>query len=344
MADPQAPRRLGATDLAITQMGFGGAPLGGFRGEIAEPVALDTVQAALDAGLNYFDTSPFYGYGRSEHRFGHVLRALPREDYVLSTKVGRWLEPLDETNPPGNHRPGGLPFQAVFDYSAAGAERSLEQSMARLGISKIDIIFIHDVDVFTHGNPEEADRRCAEALKGCYPYLAELRNAGVIGAIGVGLNETERSLRFARETDIDCILLAGAYTLLDQSSLAELLPLCLEKQISIVLGSPYNSGILVTGPEGAPRYNYKPASNRIIGRVRAIQEVCRRYEVPLSAAALQFPLAHEAIASVIPGGVSRAEVSENVALMAQPIPAEFWSDLVREGLLDEQVPVPGKGH
>ncbi|MCP4379827.1 MAG: aldo/keto reductase [Hyphomicrobiales bacterium] len=343
MAHPRAFRGIGQTGLKISQMGFGGAPLGGFRGAIDETLALATVRAAVDAGLNYFDTSPLYGYGRSELRLGQVLRLLPRDRFVLSTKVGRWLKPLDEAKVPADHRPGGLPFQAEFDYSAAGAERSLDQSMMRLGIPRIDIAFIHDVDVFTHGAPEEADRRYREAVEGCYRYLEQLRRDGVIGAIGVGLNETERSLRFARDTDIDCILLAGDYTLLSQKALDELLPLCMEKNISLVIGSPYNSGILVTGPEGEPKYNYKPAPPEIIDKVRRMQAVCRRHRVSLSAAALQFPLAHKAVASVIPGAVSPTEVLDNFARMAEVISDDFWRELVCEGLLPEAAPVPRLG-
>ncbi|MGI9423520.1 MAG: aldo/keto reductase, partial [Hyphomicrobiaceae bacterium] len=225
-------------------MGFGGAPLGGFRGKISEQQASRTIRAALDGGQRYFDTAPFYGYGRSELRLGHVLRDLPRGSFVLSTKVGRVLEPYDRTNPPEGMRVGGLAFAARFDYSAAGAERSMEQSMMRLGIPEIDIVYIHDVDVFTHGSRDVAEHRFEEAMAGCYPYLQALRKDGMVKAIGVGLNETEMSLRFARQTDIDCILLAGRYTLLDQSALAGLLPHCEKKDIAVVLGGPFNSGVL----------------------------------------------------------------------------------------------------
>ena len=331
---------LGKTALQVSNLGFGSAPLGGFRGVVPELEVTSIMQAALDAGVNHFDTSPYYGYGRSELRIGQFLRDLPRQDYVLSTKTGRWMEPLKQSHPPADLRAGGLPFQPRFDYSASGTSRSLEQSMMRLGIAEIDIVYIHDVDVFTHGTAEAADRRYREVMEGCYPELERLRGANVIKAIGVGINETERSLRFAQDTDIDCILLAGRYTLLEQDPLADLLPLCEQKDISIVLGGPYNSGVLATGVVGGAKYDYGDVPENVAARVFALQTVCNRHNVSLIAAALQFPLAHPSVISVIPGAMSLQEQNANIAAMHEPIPAEFWHDLVSSDLLAADAPFP----
>lgn len=340
-AAPTALRPLGRTGLRVTGMGFGGAPIGGFRGAVSEDDSRASIRAALDHGLTLYDTSPFYGYGRSELRVGQALRDLPRDSFVLSTKVGRVMEPYPPSGPPEGLRPGGLPFAPRFDYSARGAERSIEQSMMRLGIPEFDILYIHDVDVFTHKSQAEADRRYDEAVSGCLPYLLELRRRGVIKAVGVGLNEVAMSLRFARETDIDCILLAGRYTLLDQEAVDELFPVCLEKGIGVVLGAPFSSGVLATGLTEAARYNYGAVPAEIADRVRRLETISARHGVGLKAAALQFPLGHPAIASVIPGAVSAREVEDNVASMAETIPAAFWDELVADGLLRSDASLPG---
>lgn len=331
---------IGHADVQITQLGFGAAPLGGFRGEITEDGVVELMQMAVDAGLNYFDTSPYYGYGQSELRIGHFLRQLPRNSYVLSTKVGRWMEPLNKQSPPASLRPGGLPFQPQFDYSASGTRKSLEQSMMRLGIPDIDILYIHDVDVYTHGSVEAADQRYREVMEGCYPELEKLRSEGVIKAIGVGMNETERSLRFAQDTDIDCILLAGRYTLLEQEPLDALLPLCEKKGISIVLGGPYNSGVLATGLGDDAKYDYGRVPDHIAKRVLELQAVSKDHAVNLIAAALQFPLAHPSVISVIPGAMSPSEQKANIAAMNEPIPPAFWDDLKAQGLVRADAPVP----
>ena len=333
-------RKLGQTSIDVTQIGFGVAPLGGFRGKITEQEVAATLQFAFDEGVNLFDTSPFYGYGRSELRIGHFLRELPRNQYVLSTKVGRWLEPLNTKNPPTDLRSGGLPFQPKFDYSASGTHRSLEQSMMRLGIPDIDIVYIHDVDLFTHGHSDVVEQHYKEVMEGCYPELEKLRASGVIKAIGVGINDTEMALRFARDTDIDCILLAGRYTLLEQAPLDALLPHCVNQDISIVSGGPYNSGVLATGLGGNAKYDYGTVPEHIATKVIALQKICERHGVDLIAAALQFPLAHKAVASVIPGAMSLAEQQANIAAMNKPIPATFWQDLKVEGLLRADAPVP----
>lgn len=340
MADPRQRRRLGRTALDVTAMGFGAAPLGGFRGAIHPDEARGCVRTAHDAGLRYVDTSPYYGYGRSELICGEALRDLPRDGFVLSTKVGRVLAPLTPGDDGADLRQGGLPFRPRFDYSRDGTLRSLEHSHARLGLARIDIVFVHDVDLFTHREPAIVETHWRTAALETVPTLTGLRDAGVIAAVGVGLNDAAMSLRFARETDIDCILLAGRYTLLEQGALDELLPLCAARDIAVVIGGPFNSGILVTGPVPGARYDYAEAPPILLEKAARIQAVCARHGVPLPAAALQLPLAHPAVASVIPGAMSRAELLQNLAWMEQPIPAALWAELKHEGLLDPRAPTP----
>lgn len=340
MSNPWQRRRLGKADIEVQAMGFGTAPIGGFRFSIHPDEARGCVRTAYDAGLRYLDTSPYYGYGRSEMICGEVLRHVPRESFVLSTKIGRWLTPLRPEDDRTGLRVGGLPFKPTYDYSRDGVLRSLEQSCLRLGLASIDIVYIHDVDIFTHGNKETYEHYFAAAMAGAVPALIELRSQGVIKAIGVGLNELEPSIRFAREADIDCILLAGRYTLLEQGALDELMPICQRKGIGVVIGGPYNSGILVTGPIAGAKYDYSDAPAPILERAGRIQAICARHGVPMPAAALQFPLAHEAVSSVIPGATSRAELLQNLEWMKLPIPAALWADLVAEGLLDRRAPIP----
>jgi D-threo-aldose 1-dehydrogenase len=333
-------RRLGGTSVLTTALGFGGAPIGGFRFALSDQQGAEALSAAYGGGIRYFDTSPYYGYGRSELIFGYALRPHPRDDFVLSSKVGRWLSPLAPGETVEGWRAGGLPFKATFDYSREGTLRSLEQSLLRLGLARIDIALIHDADVHTHGSQAEADRRFAEAMAGSYPALVELRRTGVIKAIGVGLNETAMSLRFAREADLDCIMLAGRYTLLEQGAIDELLPLCERKNMSLLLAAPLNSGILATGARAGATYDYKPAPPRIMDKVRRIEDVCRRHKVDLITAALQFPLAHPRLASIVVGALTAGEVRENIARLAAPIPPDFWRELKQEKLLAEAAPVP----
>jgi len=337
--DPAATRRLGSAPLEVTQLGLGCGPLGGFRRTITEDEAAAIVRAAYDAGVRLFDTSPLYGYGRSELRVGHVLRQVPRESFVLSTKVGRWLAPRRPGQAYPGLRAGGLDFVPTYDLSYDGVMRAIEQSCCRLGLATIDILLIHDVDAYTHG-PDAFEGHYREALEGAYPALDELRRAGVIKAVGIGVNEVEPCLRFARDADLDCILLAGRYTLLEQGALEELLPLCLEKRIGLVIGGPFNSGILAMGAREGATYNSRPAPPEVLERVRRIEAVCRRHAVPLAAAALQFPLAHPAVSTVIPGALGRAEVLDNVAALALDIPAAFWAELQHAGLLHPAAPVP----
>jgi D-threo-aldose 1-dehydrogenase len=338
---PLPRRRIGRTTLDVTTLGLGGAPMGGFRTAIADAEAVALVDAAHAAGVNFFDTSPFYGFGRSELRMGAGLREKPRDSYVLSTKIGRVIRALRPGETAADLRPNGLPgFAPTFDYTYDGVMRSLEQSHLRMGIAHIDVALVHDVDFWTTRDRAVLEERFRTVMDGGFRALDELRRAGVIGAIGVGLNEADTCLRFLRAGDFDCVLLAGRYTLLEQGALAEFMPACVERGASVILGGPYNSGILSGSVQAGATYDYEAAPPAIVDRARRIEAVCTRHDVPLAAAALQFPLAHPAVCSVIPGALSVAEVTQNVGHLQRAIPAELWAELRHEGLLDPAAPVP----
>ena len=338
MVSPLRRRPLGKTGLTVTELGFGAAPLGDLYAILDEDAALGAVKAAVAAGVNLFDVAPLYGHGLAEHRLGSVLRGLPRESFVLSTKVGRWMDPR---RPRGNGSgyTGGLPHAAVIDYSRDGTLRAIEQSLLRLGLDRIDILLIHDVDVRNHG-AANIDRRFAEAMEGAYRALDALRAEGVIRAIGVGVNEAEMCERFARAGDFDCMLLAGRYTLLEQDSLDGFMKLAQEKRIGVLMGGVFNSGILATGPVPGAKFDYADAPPAILARVGRIERVCRAHGVPLPVAAARFPLGHPAVASVVLGGVTAAEVERNRTAIDTPVPAQLWRDLVAEGLLRPDAPLP----
>lgn len=331
-------RPLGRTGLKVTTLGFGGAPLGDLYAHLDEASAIATVEAALATGISLIDTSPLYGHGLSEHRIGAALRRSGRKDVVISTKVGRVAEPFAGRGS-GSGYLGGLPHGLRFDYSYDGAMRSLEQSALRLGVDRIDVVLIHDVDVWTHGK-DAIESRFAEAMDGAYRALDELRASGAVKAIGVGVNEAEMCERFARAGDFDTMLLAGRYSLLEQPGLASFMPLALEKGIGLMLGGVFNSGILATGPVAGAKYNYQPAPPAILARVAAIETVCARHGVPLRRAALQFPLGHPAVASLVIGAVKPEEVTDQVAELSAPVPAALWTELKAEGLLGTDIPVP----
>jgi D-threo-aldose 1-dehydrogenase len=336
--DPLSKRSLGKTGVEVTILGFGG----GMLGRAAENEALRTVEAAYDAGLNLFDTAPHYGQGLSEVRMGAVLRQKSRETYVLSTKVGRYLlPPSNEFSLDRSPDAKGLDFNEVFDYSRDGTLRAIDQSMARLGISSIDCLLIHDVDVWSHGSREAYLTYFKQSMDECYPVLDDLRKQGVIKAVGVGVNEVDVCMDFTRAGDFDFFDLAGRYTLLEQGGLGDFLPLCLERNIGIMLGGPYNSGILATGAKEGAKYNYNPARPEILDAVQRIEAVCARYSVPLAAAALQFPLGHPSVTSVIPGTDATSQVERNIGWMLLDIPADLWAELKHEGLLHRDAPVPG---
>ena len=335
-------RKIGKTKLEVTELGLGGAPMGGFRANISDAEAVTLTNAGYEAGVRYFDTSPFYGYGRSELRMGAALREKPRDSYVLSTKIGRILHAMKPgEKPPADFRENGLPgFAPEFDYSYDGVMRSLEHSHFRLGISRIDIVLVHDVDFWTIKNRGILDQRFKTVMDSGFKALDELRKAGVIGAIGVGINEADTSLRFIQAGDFDCMLLAGRYTLLEQGALDAFLPECVKRNVSVILGGPYNSGILTGGVKPGATHDYAAAPAPLVEKAQKIEAVCKRHGVELGAAAMQFPLFHPALCAVIPGALSIAEVKQNVGRMSAKIPADLWSELKREKLLDPAAPTP----
>jgi D-threo-aldose 1-dehydrogenase len=331
----------GGAELAFTELGFGAAPLGNLYRPMTEKEARATLDMAWSEGVRYYDTAPLYGLGLSETRLNGFLRAKPRESYILSSKVGRLLKlcaPAERARPNAFFETPSR--QEVFDYSYDGVLRSIEFSLERLGLDSLDVLYAHDVDVFTHGTPEAADQRIREFMGGGYRALVELRAQGVVKAFGAGINEWPIAERLAREGDFDVFLLAGRYTLLEQEALTSFLPLCVEKNIGVVIGGPFNSGILATGPKAGAFYNYAPAPREILERVRAIETVCKAHGVKLAEAALRFPLSHPAILSVIPGGQKASEVRRNAEMLKVKIPAALWRDLKSQGLMRPDAPTP----
>jgi D-threo-aldose 1-dehydrogenase len=327
-------RRIGRTSVEVTELGLGCATLGGSRIAVSRQQAEAIVAAAWAAGVSYIDTAPFYGVGQAERCVGDAMRWVPRDEWVLSTKVGRLLRPR-RTAAEDTERRHPLPFDPVYNYSYDAVMRSFEDSLQRLGLARIDILYVHDIGVMQHG--AEAHPRLMRTLRdGGYRALEELRAAGTVGAIGIGVNEREVLLEAMEWGDWDAFLLAGRYTLLEQAPLEDLLPKCEKAGASIVVGGPLNSGILA----GRDTWNYKTAPAEIVARVNAIEAVCNSHRVPLPAAALQFPLAHPAVAAIIPGPRNVEEFHANVRLLRHPIPAALWADLRAAGLLHPHAPTP----
>lgn len=338
--DPTERVPLGRTGLAVSRLGFGGASIGGLFTDVDEGAAIGAVRHAWDLGIRLFDTAPLYGYGASERRVGAALRDQPRDDFVLSTKVGRLVR--DDAAIPSDAdvdrqaldgRDDAFyvrtrPVRLVFDYSADGVRRSLDESLERLGLERIDIALIHDPDDHWPAAIDEA-----------WPALERLRAEGVIRAVGAGMNQSAMLARFARETDMDVFLLAGRYTLLDQDALHELLPLCLERGIAVLVGGVMNSGVLAD-PRPGSRFDYAPASPEILERARRLGEVCARHDVLLRAAAMQFPLAHPAVVSLVAGVRTAAHLDDYPTMLAHTIPAALWTELRAEGLIPADAPVP----
>jgi D-threo-aldose 1-dehydrogenase len=329
--------------LAAMPFALGGAPLGNLFSAVTEVDAVATIAHAYTRGVRYFDTAPHYGHGLSERRFGIALRGIPRVSYVLSTKVGRMLRP-DAAVPAVQHGyVGGLPYVQSFDYTGTGFVRALDDSLERLGTEFVDIVYVHDLDRATHGAGFAAHFRAL--LDSGLPALAALKATGRIGAWGIGVNGVDISLDTLRHADPDVILLAGRYTLADQTALPRLLPECRRRDVAIVLGGPFNSGILATGARPAdgtaPYFDYAPATAEVVAHVAAIERVAAAFGVPLRAAALQFPRAEPAVAIVLAGARTRAELDDNLAMLAHPIPPEFWARLRLAGLLPATAHVPG---
>lgn len=339
--DPLARRKLGRTEVALTQLGLGGAGLGDLFDIVDDRDADATLRAAWDAGIRYFDTSPWYGRGQSEHRFGRALYRRPRADFVLSTKVGRVFRAVhDEDRFDRGFWRGGLTFRHHFDYSYDGVMRSFEDSLQRLGLPRIDLLLIHDLDHGHHGSDASVTAYLTELHNGGWRALAALKDAGLIGGIGAGINERDMMPRLLDLLDLDFFLVAMPYTLLDTEVLAHEFPLCIARGLGFVIGAPFASGILATGAVQGARYCYAEATSEVMAKVQRIEAVCNRHNVPLAAAALQFPMGHPAVASVIPGALLPEHVTRNVAAFRHAIPAALWAELKHEGLLREDAPVP----
>ncbi|HTW73238.1 MAG TPA: aldo/keto reductase [Acetobacteraceae bacterium] len=328
-------RRVGKTNLSVTCLGLGTATMGGSRIPVTREDSEKLVRAAWQAGVRYVDTAPFYGVGAAERRVGDALRDEPRDEWVLSTKVGRLLRPRQAPGGVTDGRLAPLPFEVVYDYSYDGIMRSVEDSCQRLGLAKIDILYVHDIGVYQHGEAGNAPHMRALRDSG-YRALARLKADGTVSAIGIGVNEKAVLIEALGFADWDVFLLAGRYTLLEQEPIDDLLPMCVTRGTSIVVGGPLNSGILA----GRDTWNYAAAPPEIVARVKRIEAVCDAHKVPLAAAALQFPLAHPAVCAIIPGPRSAAEFEVNLKLLTMKIPAALWADLRQEQLLHPEAPAP----
>jgi D-threo-aldose 1-dehydrogenase len=341
--EPRLLNKRTSRPVPLMQMGFGGAPLGNLYKKVEESDAQVALSAAYDCGVRYFDTAPQYGLGRSETRLGAAIDRFGRENIQLSTKIGRLLldcEPHEVTPEAFVDVPQK---RIVFDYTYDGVMRSYDASKKRLGVDNVDILLVHDLCAFSHGSQEISDAKVHELFDGGgYRALSELRASGEVAAIGAGVNEWQVCEKLLSLGDFDAFLLAGRYTLLEQEALDSFLPLCEKRDVGIILGGPYNSGILATGAVPGAKYNYDVAPDHIMERVAKIEAVCAAHGTPLIAAALQFVLGHPCVKTVVPGAVSAAEVEANAALMDRQIPAGLWSDLRSEGLIRSNAPLPSE--
>lgn len=321
------------------RLGLGGAPLGNLFEPVSQPQAQALLQAAWDSGCRSFDTAPHYGHGLSEHRIGSLLREQRREDFVIASKVGRLLRPHSGAQREQHGYVNILPFDQHWDYSAAGVRRSVEDSLQRLGLARIDVAHVHDMDAATHG--EQAPQVFKQVLQQTLPALADLKAQGLVGAIGIGSNDVQVVLQVLQHADLDALLLAGRYSLVDHEALAQLLPICQARGVQVALGGVFNSGILATGVgSGGGLFNYAPAARPWVERVAAVEQVCRAHGVPLRAAALQFAMAHPAVQIVMLGARSAGEWHDAMAMAQVQVPPAFWDQLRRQGLLPEQAPTP----
>ncbi len=335
--DQILPRRqLGDTGLSPTIFGMGGVQLGDYFVKISQETACGAVEQAWIEGIRYFDVAPKYGQGLSEHRMGTSLREYPRDDFVISTKAGLTAVPDPTLDKDPGHR--GLRNRMDLDFSYDGAMRQIEGSLNRLGLSRIDIVYLHDLETRTYG--DMYPRLFRQAMGGTYKALDKLRSEGVISAIGGGLNEAPASIALMNAADIDCLMFAGRYTLLEQQTLDDVMALALKKNVGIIIGAPFNTGVLATGATADARYNNQPLEPELRARVEKIEQVCANHSVPLPAAAMQFTLAHPATVSLVAGISNAEEVSRNISLVQHPIPADFWTELRDAGLLRSDAPVP----
>lgn len=334
-------REIGSTGSSVTEFGLGTAPLGDLFVALSEEEAQGVLQAAWDVGVRYFDTSPFYGNGKSEHRVGHFLRQQPRDEFVLSTKVGRVFKAARDPNCfESDDFVGALPFDFTVDYSYDGIMRSYEDSLHRLSLPSIDLLVIHDLDFYFYETEARVNAYLNQLFTSGWRALDELRRYGLVKGVGAGINELGMIPRFLDLVDLDFFLVAYGYNLLTQGMLAEEFPLCEERGISIIIGAVFASGILATGAVPGARYFYAPASQELMDKTDRIEEVCRQYGTPLPCAALQFLLANPIVAAIIPGALEAAHVQTNYGLLQQPIPTELWRTLKSEGLLQEDAPTP----
>ena len=333
-------RRIGNTGLHLPAFGMGTAQLGELYSTVEEATSTVTLEAAWNENVRYYDTAPWYGRGLAEHRTGGFLRTKSREDFKITTKVGRTLHrPPDPKAFDRAPWAGGLKFEVRFDYSYDGIMRSYEQALQRLALDTVDALIIHDLDSLFHDETAMASHTKALLDTGM-KALRELKSSGDIQAVGMGVNTGEQLVDLAQKVDLDFVLVAMPYTLIDQESVHTGMKACLERNVSVVIGAPFASGILATGSAGAAYYAYGAASEEVLTKVRRIEAVCDAHSVALQAAALQFPLAHPAVASIIPGSAKPEEMIANIASLDAVIPAQFWSDLKAENLLDADAPVP----
>ncbi|MEO6571748.1 MAG: aldo/keto reductase [Ilumatobacteraceae bacterium] len=341
MADHRELRQLGTTDVELTALGLGTAGLGGLFDPVDDIDAQATIDSAWASGCRYFDTSPFYGHGQSEIRTGRGLYRHDRASFSVSTKVGRlFRRPADAANFTPDGWAGGLPFELHFDYTYDGIMRSVEDSYLRLGITQIDVLFIHDLDAQFHADPAELERHRTDLLTSGWMALEQLKADGTVQAIGAGLNDRPTMRWFLDHVPVDAFLLALRYTLLENDVLDDELAQCLTDGVGVVIGGAFNSGILASGAVPGAKYNYGDAPVEVVDRVNRIAAVCDQHDTPMVAAALQFPAAHPATASVIPGALNAEHVEANIAAFGFPIPPQLWSDLKNEGLLRDDAPTP----
>jgi D-threo-aldose 1-dehydrogenase len=319
-----ATRTIPGTHVHLPVLGFGGAPIGNLYREVSDSEAIGAVAAAWEGGIRYFDTAPHYGLGLSERRIGAALAGQDRNDYVLSTKVGRLLRPntsSEDLDGEGYDVPDDL--MRVRDYSREGVLRSIEESLSRLRTDRLDIVYIHDPDEYWD-----------EALAGAVPTLSALRDEGVIGAWGAGMNQSRMLHRFATETDIDVVMLAGRYSLLDQGAAVELLPACMDRQVGVVDVGVFNSGLLSRNrPAPGATYDYRQAPEELVRRADELAEICERHGTTLPAAALAYPFRHPAVTGVVLGMRTADEVGRNLELVSRPVPEALWSDLQEQGFI-----------
>ena len=334
-------REIGGTGTNVTEFGLGTAPLGDLFEVLDEDKAQGILQAAWDVGVRFYDTSPYYGSGKSEHRVGHFLRQKPRDEFILSTKVGRVFH---AAHSPATFESGpfmgGLPFEFTVDYSYDGIMRSYEDSLQRLSLPTIDLLVIHDLDFYFYETEARVNAYLTQLYTSGWRALDELRRHGLVKGVGAGINELGMIPRFLDLVDLDFFLVAYGYNLLTQAMLEEEFPLCEQRGISIIVGAVFASGILATGAVPDARYFYAPASPEVMEKTNRIEQICRRFQTPLPCAALQFLLANPIVAAIIPGAIEAAHVQTNFDLLQRPVPAELWSALKSEGLLREDAPTP----